>query len=130
MVDPLTAADAFEDSRFFVVAIGRNEHSHRLADRFLARVPEEALRATVPALNDAVDVFRKDGVVGRFDNSGQALRGFFVSFALSDINQHVECAEELSVAVAQRRRVSKKGIARAVGSLSDGLRPSRGVSSF
>ena len=36
----------------------------------------------------------------------------------------------LTVVVAQRRRVSKKGIARAIGSLSNGLRPSRGVSSF
>src|SRR5271166_4308243 len=65
MVDPLTAADAFEDSWFLVVAIGRNEHRHRLADRFLARIAEEALRASVPARDDAVDVFGNDGVVGR-----------------------------------------------------------------
>ena len=130
MVDPLTATDAFEDSRFFVVAIDRNEQSHRLADRFLAGIPEETLRAIVPARNDAVDVFRKDGVVGRFDNRGVVLRGFFVSFALGDVNQHVDCAEELSGVVAQRRRVSKKGNARAVGSLGDRLRPFRGATRF
>src|SRR5271170_6166284 len=57
VVDPLTATDAFEDSGFFVVTIGRNEHSQRLADRFLARVAEETLRAAVPARDDAIDVF-------------------------------------------------------------------------
>ena len=105
MVDPLTAPDAFEDFGFFVMAIGRNEYSHRLADRLLARVAEEALRATVPARNDAVDVFRNDGVVGRFDNRGVVLRGFFVSFALGDINQHVDCADEL----VRRRRAEASG---------------------
>jgi len=40
MVDPLTAPDALEDSRFFFVAISGNEHSHRLADSFLARIAE------------------------------------------------------------------------------------------
>ena len=63
MVDPLTTPDAFQDSGFFVTAIGWNEHRHRLAYRLPARVAVEALRATIPARDNAVNVSREDGVV-------------------------------------------------------------------
>src|SRR5579884_1825563 len=56
MVDVLTATDARQNARLLVHALRGHEHGHGLADRFLCRVAEHALRAPVPTGNDAVEV--------------------------------------------------------------------------
>ena len=63
VLNPLTATDAREDHRFFVVPIGRDKHSHRPADGFLGRVAEEPQGPAVPTHNEAVEVFGKDRIV-------------------------------------------------------------------
>jgi hypothetical protein len=48
VVDALSLPNALEDPRFFVVAVGGDEHGHGLADRFCRRVAEHALGTAVP----------------------------------------------------------------------------------
>ena len=72
MIDPLPAADPLEDRRLLVMALDRDQHRHRPADRFLGGVTKKALCPAVPRTNDAVKRFTDDRVLGRFDNRRQA----------------------------------------------------------
>ena len=89
LVDPLAAADALEDLWLLIVAIWRNEKGGLLADRFFSGVAEEPLRATVPARDDAVEVLRKNRIVGRFMIAARRCRASSSRFcsAMSTITQ-------------------------------------------
>ena len=56
VIDVLAAANALEDFRFLVVAALGNERQNRLADHLLGSIAEHALRPTVPAGDNAVEV--------------------------------------------------------------------------
>jgi hypothetical protein len=56
-VDSLAAADALEDHWLLIVAVWRNGEGGLLADRFLSGIAEELSRATIPARDDAGEVF-------------------------------------------------------------------------
>jgi hypothetical protein len=55
VVNPLTLTDPFEDHGFFVMPIGRNNHGHRPADRFLGRVAKKPLGPSVPTGDHPVE---------------------------------------------------------------------------
>ena len=63
--------ELFENPCLFIVAIGWNDQCHVLADRFLGRITEQALRTLIPAGDDAVEIFADDGVVGAIHNGSQ-----------------------------------------------------------
>ena len=71
----LTGADARQDRVFFGLAIGRNDHANRLADRFARGVAEHPFGRPVPGRDDAVQILADDGVVGRFDDRGEPSTG-------------------------------------------------------
>jgi hypothetical protein len=61
--DALAASNALHDRFFLLPVIGRNENRDRLADDFLGQMAKNALRATIPTRDDAIDVIADDGVV-------------------------------------------------------------------
>ena len=73
--DGLAGPDAGEDHVLLGLAIGRNDHANRLADGFSRGVAEHALGGPIPGSDDAVQVLADDGVVGRFDDSGEVAKG-------------------------------------------------------
>ena len=68
MIDALTALDARKYIGFLVVAIDWNQERDRFADNFFCRIAEEPLCSGVPGLNDTIEVFTHDGVVGGIDD--------------------------------------------------------------
>jgi hypothetical protein len=71
VVDPLAGSDAGEDVRFFVLALGRNEDVDRLADQLVGRIAEDPLGRGIAGLDDAVEVFRENRVLGGLDDRGE-----------------------------------------------------------
>ena len=61
-LDIFAPADTFEDKGLFVVSVLRNKDRHWLTHRLLRGIAKERLRATVPAHDDAVEVFGKDRI--------------------------------------------------------------------
>ena len=72
VIHAFAEAQAGEDGRLFVDAIGRHKDGDRFADDFVGGPAEDALRTGVPGLNDAVEILGDDGVVGGFDDGGEA----------------------------------------------------------
>ena len=62
MINTFAAADAFEDPRFFIMPLYRNEDGHWLTHGLLRGIAEEKLSAVVPTHDDAVEIFGKDRV--------------------------------------------------------------------
>jgi hypothetical protein len=57
MIDAFTSPDSTEDEGFFVMPIDRDQKGDRLSHRFFRGIAEEKMSATVPARDDAVQVF-------------------------------------------------------------------------
>src|SRR6185369_206605 len=74
MVNPIAAADALQDFRFFLEMIRRNENGYRLADNLLRSISKDPLRTAIPARNDAIQILADDRIVRRFDD-GREKRG-------------------------------------------------------
>ena len=68
MVDVLPAPDAGQDFTFLIAPIPRNNNCDRLPDCFFCGVSEHALRALVPARDDAIEVLAYNGVVTELDD--------------------------------------------------------------
>jgi hypothetical protein len=54
MIDPLAAAQARENSGFFVDSFNRHQNRQRFADHLFGRVAEDTFGAAVPGLNYAI----------------------------------------------------------------------------
>jgi hypothetical protein len=74
MLDPLAVADLFEDQRFLVLPVVRDQLDDRFPDHFVSRITENSFGALVPARHDAVESFTDDGVFRRFDDRGEPCR--------------------------------------------------------
>src|SRR5262245_52918723 len=55
VIDVLAAPDTRQDFRFLIRAVGRNQDGDRPADRLFGGIAEQALRAAIPARDDAVE---------------------------------------------------------------------------
>ena len=75
MGDGLTRPDPAEHHILFRLPVGRDDHANRLADRLCGCVAEHALGRTVPRRNRAVEILADDGVVRRFDDTGEMAKG-------------------------------------------------------
>jgi hypothetical protein len=78
--DGLAGGDTPENVDFFEKAIGRQQHTHGLADRFGGGIAEDTFCAGIPTGDGAVEGFADDGVVGRFDDGGEAEIGAVSAF--------------------------------------------------
>src|SRR6478672_2613559 len=85
MLDPLAAFQPRQNVRLLVLPTRRYQKHDRLADRFLRSVAEQALRALIPALNDAIEVLADDGVIGGIYDRGQPGRRGLGALARSDV---------------------------------------------
>src|SRR5262249_8807305 len=68
VIDALGPPEAGEDLALLVQAIRRDDEIDPLPDRFGGRIAEDALRARVPARDDAVERLADDGVVRGLDD--------------------------------------------------------------
>src|ERR1043166_357801 len=75
VLDALAGPQAREDGWLFVRVVVGDEDGDWLADDLFGGVAEDALRALVPARDDAVQGLADDGVVRRLDDGGQPVRG-------------------------------------------------------
>src|SRR5262245_8790736 len=64
VVDPFTAPDARQYGFFFLQTVGGKQHRYRLAHYFFRRISEQAFCTAIPTLDDPVEGFGDDGVVG------------------------------------------------------------------
>ena len=71
MVNALPAADAFENCRFLISAVGGEQQRDRLADRLCGGVAKKPFSALVPTGDPAMEVFAEDRIVGTIDDGSQ-----------------------------------------------------------
>ena len=71
VIDALAGANAREDHRFLLLPLGRNQREDRPPDQLVRAVAKDALRGGIAGLDDAVQVFREDRILGRVDDGGQ-----------------------------------------------------------
>ncbi len=69
VVDAFAFFEAFEDGGFFMLTVWRDDDGDGFSDHFGGGVAEDAFSGGVPALDDALEVFGDDGVIGGFDDS-------------------------------------------------------------
>ena len=72
----LSVLDFREDSVDLVGIAWRDEQTHAAPDDFVGRVAVHQLRATIPSLDAAVQIFRENSIVRGFDERGQLARRF------------------------------------------------------
>ena len=75
VVDLLAGANLGEDHVFFVLQFLGNQHANGLPDRLGCGVAEHTLGGRIPRHDDAVEILRDDGIVGRFDDRGETATG-------------------------------------------------------
>jgi len=68
MVDVLPPLDAGQDFTFFILPIARNNNCDVLPDCFFSSVSEDALRALVPAPDNAAEVLANNRVVAELED--------------------------------------------------------------
>src|ERR1700722_1973645 len=121
MDDPVPAAQAGKNLLFLVPTILGDDECNMFADRLLGGIAEHVLSALIPALNDAVEVLADDGVVGRSDNCGQVGRCLLGLFALGDVQQHVNAANNSPLAIFDGSRIWSKPSTGSVRPFCNGL---------
>src|SRR5207237_9343394 len=78
--DALASGEPLQDLGLLVLPPRRNQERDRLADDLVRGVAKEAVRAFVPARDEAIERFADDAVVGRVHDGGETeslLVGFF-----------------------------------------------------
>src|SRR5581483_12202378 len=84
MVDAFATADAIQDDGLFIVPFGRNENSDRFSDDFGGLISKDALGAVVPGQDNSLQGLAENGVIGGFDNAGDAAQLDLHAFAALD----------------------------------------------
>ena len=70
MIDSLAGTNAREDHRFLLLPLGRNQREDRPPNQLVRAVAKDALHGGIAGLDDAVQVFREDRILGRVDDGG------------------------------------------------------------
>ena len=113
MIDHLTPPKFIEDRRLFIMTPFGNEQAHWLADSLLRRIAEQPLCAPVPALDDAIQIFADDRVIGMLHDRGQPCCVFVGALPVCDICGDPSHRVDFPVRFAQReldREVSVRPI--------------------
>jgi hypothetical protein len=71
MLYPLTSPEPCEDLCLFFGTLGRYDPRHRLTEHLFGAVAEQAPRAFIPTSDYPLQAFADNGVLGRFDDSGE-----------------------------------------------------------
>src|SRR5947208_422404 len=102
MIDSLSGLQPSDDLVFFGYPLRRNDERNMFANGFFRGITEDSLRALVPTLDDAVQRFANDRIVGRLDNGGQQPRGaqplgcfLLESPALANVSENEHAADEV-----------------------------------
>src|SRR5262249_26577389 len=80
MFDALSVPDAFEDFRFFILAVRWDQKRDRPADSLFCCIAEDAFRALIPTRDDTIEGPADDCVIAALDNRGKPPK-LFVTFA-------------------------------------------------
>src|SRR5580692_9621908 len=97
----------------------RNNQGNVLANRFRRRVPEVLLGAAVPRGDYTLKRFANDSVIRRFDDSSEPPTCYFCLVAPGDIEQHVDPADHLTLAISERSRIRHDRSSCAIRALDD-----------
>lgn len=65
MLDRLATCDSLKEGRFFLYPVWREDDCYWLPYDLRRRVAKESLGGSVPRLNDAIQIFGNDRIVGR-----------------------------------------------------------------
>ena len=74
--DSLALLDSFDDGRFFVSTIDRNNQRDVLAHRFTGRITKYPLRTSVPTGYDAFQRLANDGILTGVHDCGEQADSF------------------------------------------------------
>ena len=94
VIDVLTTPDLCKDLELLVRALLRDQDSDRLPDNFFGVVAEEPFCRPIVGSDDAVKIFTQDRIFGRFYDRNQALLVGLYTFALGNVRQHVDGANQ------------------------------------
>jgi hypothetical protein len=121
MLDALAIAQPTQDLLLLRVQLRRHDQQDRLAYRFRGAVAEDARRAAVPRLDDALERLADDGIVGGFHDGPELRAQAHDALLRVDIAQHFQSADDAAGAIAHRRDAQGNLHAPAVLRDTDGL---------
>ena len=96
MLDSFAGADLRQDLNFIILQLRRDEQRNWAANDLLRLVAKHMLGALIPGSDNPIEIFAGDGVVGRFDNSGQAEECFFGFLLFGDVRGETTSVNEVS----------------------------------
>src|SRR4029453_7055299 len=116
VLDTLSTTYPAENMGLLLYRFGRNQHRNRSANRFGRTVSEEALRRRIPRLDDTLQIFTDDRVVGRCNNRPESTLRLVSPFSLdgeghvasNDPSRHDLRFRELMRGVVVRHELSQE----------------------
>src|SRR5262245_24733192 len=99
MVETLPLTNTSENSRLFIIALWRHQHSDRLSYDFLFLITKNPFSAFVPARNNAVEVFADNRIIGRVNDRTQPLTAFLNDLPVAGVlkDRDRACGETLLI---------------------------------
>src|SRR5688572_31621392 len=99
MVDPLPRAQALQDARLLLPAVGRDQREHRFPNDLVSCVTKDAFGALVPAGDDPVQVLANDRVVRRIYYGGEKIdrKSTRLNSSHSQISYAVFCLKKKNI---------------------------------
>src|SRR5690349_3783833 len=105
MIYALTSFQAFDNSRFFILSVGRDQQGNGPADDFLGGVAEQPLRALIPTGDRPGQVLADDRVVRGIDNrtqqTGLAPGVLLSELSVCNIHQQIDPTSDVPLWIAQ-----------------------------
>ena len=102
VLDSLSLTDRGEDVILFGLSVGRNQHADRASNQLRRGVAEEALRRLVARPDDAVQILRQNGVLGRLYDGRQIRLGGARARLLRDVTHDARSADDHAGRVSNR----------------------------
>ena len=102
MVNALAPADASQAVRLLVLPVLGDQHQHRFAHGFLGGIAEQALRALVPALDDAVQILAQNGVIRGFHDGAEMALTALEPLAVGNVDQQIDGAGDSPLVIQQQ----------------------------
>ena len=96
MLHSFARKQARQNTRFLLLAIGRNDSRNRLANHLFSPITQKPFRPRVPACDNPIQTLADDRILRRFHDCRQSCPHFVRRFQLGDVTREALRVNELA----------------------------------
>jgi hypothetical protein len=121
MIYALTSSKSRKDLSLLVLQLRRNDPGDRLANHLVRVITEYAGCTGIPGGDLAFQALADDGVIRGVDDGSEPFQLNICLMALRNVHKKIDCADQPTGSVPQRRRIGKKANPCTVRPFGNGL---------